>query len=915
MLIRRFVTPCITLIALTTVLAAAPGPLPGGGCGPDWTPTSGGAPGVNGGVWASAMHDDGSGPALYVAGFFFNAGGVPAGGLARWDGSAWSAVGNGIGTGAATNDRVLDMQVFDDGSGNGPELYIGGWFTEVDGLPIEYLAKWDGSTWSAVDTGPGWRVIDLEVYDDGTGSGPALFVGGADSTPPAGTPLERGLARWDGTTWSSLPGHSLFSTRDMTTLDLGSGERLYVSGYLDFGAGSAYRIANWDGTSWELTPGAGSQGIQTMLGYDDGSGPALYVGGNFTTFDGLVANGIARWDGTTWTALGSGLMKSGEAPVISDLVGYDDGSGPELFAVGRFDTAGSSPASNVASWDGTQWAAVGSGLNLWARCLVVDHLSTQASLFAAGDFSAVFGYGNLGANRVARWDGVEWSRLGSGLDGPVLATVLHDDGGGAGNVLYAGGEFTTAGGVELARVGRWDGASWSPVGLGIDGLVYALAVHDDGSGAGDQLYAGGDFFLADGLPASRVARWDGVNWTALGGGLNDKVFALARFDDGSGAGPELYAGGEFTLADGAPAQGIAKWNGVAWQPVGGGLDGVQFPTARAFALYDDGSGAALFVGGQFKTAGGVAARNIARWDGSSWQGLSGGVAGVVHSLAVFADGAGQTLHVGGDFVKADGQTAAHLARWDGSAWAEVGGGLDGSVLAMTVHPGGDEQGPALFVGGEFELAGATPAANLARWNGSTWSATGSGTSYKVEALAGRADASGAVLYVGGRFAVVPDTGDSYLATWAGCEQYESYCSAGISASGCAALLSATGTASASASSGFDLTASAVEGQKDGLFFYGTNGRQANTWGSGTSFVCVVPPRLRGGLLIGSGTPGACDGAFAQDLNARWCATCPKPSHNPGAGAVVQAQLWYRDPQNTSNQTSSMSDAIEFVLAP
>ena len=146
-------------------------------------------------------------------------------------------------------------------------------------------------------------------------------------------------------------------------------------------------------------------------------------------------------------------------------------------------------------------------------------------------------------------------------------------------------------------------------------------------------------------------------------------------------------------------------------------------------------------------------------------------------------------------------------------------------------------------------------------------------------------------------------------------EFAKYCTAGTSSGGCMATLCATGTASASAPSGFTVSAASVEGKKDGLFFYGTSGRQANAWGSGTSFQCVAPPVKRGGLLLGSGTVGSCDGSFSQDLNARWCPTCPKPSHNPGAGAVVQVQLWYRDPFNTSNQTTSLSDALEFVTAP
>ena len=142
-----------------------------------------------------------------------------------------------------------------------------------------------------------------------------------------------------------------------------------------------------------------------------------------------------------------------------------------------------------------------------------------------------------------------------------------------------------------------------------------------------------------------------------------------------------------------------------------------------------------------------------------------------------------------------------------------------------------------------------------------------------------------------------------------------YCTPGTSASGCAAELAAEGTPSASADSGFTLFANYVEGGNSGLFFFGTNGRQANPWGSGTSFQCVAPPVVRAGLLSGTGGNATCDGAFAQDLNALWCTSCPKPGKNPGAGALVQAQLWYRDPFNTSNQTTSLSDAIEFQVAP
>ena len=142
-----------------------------------------------------------------------------------------------------------------------------------------------------------------------------------------------------------------------------------------------------------------------------------------------------------------------------------------------------------------------------------------------------------------------------------------------------------------------------------------------------------------------------------------------------------------------------------------------------------------------------------------------------------------------------------------------------------------------------------------------------------------------------------------------------YCTAGTSAIGCQALVASAGTPSATASSGFVVSAGGLEGQRSGLVFYGVNGRQAQPWGNGTSFQCVVPPVRRSQVLASGGTSGVCNGALSVDLNARWCPTCPKPHHNPGAGAVVQAQAWFRDPFNTSNRTTALSDALELQVQP
>jgi hypothetical protein len=204
----------------------------------------------------------------------------------------------------------------------------------------------------------------------------------------------------------------------------------------------------------------------------------------------------------------------------------------------------------------------------------------------------------------------------------------------------------------------------------------------------------------------------------------------------------------------------------------------------------------------------------------------------------------------------------------------------------------------LFQGGELECC--DPATLLAEWDAYDVSSYFAGG--ETSAVMNASELTDAIAIVASLLRVRTASASSAV----------SYCTAGTSSSGCQALVTASGTPSASSPSGFALMAANVEGAKDGLFFFGANGRQANPWGNGSSYQCVVPPVKRGGLLTGVGIPGACAGSFTQDLNARWTA---KPNQNPGVGALVQAQLWHRDPQNTSNRTTSLSDAVEFLVGP
>jgi hypothetical protein len=277
--------------------------------------------------------------------------------------------------------------------------------------------------------------------------------------------------------------------------------------------------------------------------------------------------------------------------------------------------------------------------------------------------------------------------------------------------------------------------------------VSALAV------SGSDLYAGGVFTNAGGSAANYIAKWNGSSWSALGSGMNSNVSALAV------SGSDLYAGGWFTNAGGSPANYIAKWNGSGWTALGAGMSGGNgfFPPAVvALAV----SGSNLYAGGFFTMAGGSAANYIAKWNGSGWTALGAGMSGgdsvfppAVYELAV----SGSDLYAGGSFTNAGGSAANYIAKWNGSSWSALGSGMGGdsfpSVGALAVS------GSDLYAGGTFTTAGGSAANHIAKWDGSSWTALGSGMNDSVSALA----VSGSDLYAVGRFTTAGGKVSAYVA--------------------------------------------------------------------------------------------------------------------------------------------------------
>jgi len=527
---------------------------------------------------------------------------------------------------------------------------------------------------------------------------------------------------------------------------------------------AANHVAKWDGSGWSAL----SSGIDDLVLSLATSGTNLYAGGFFSVAGGVAATNIARWDGKAWSALGSGMDNDVRALVVS---------GGDVYAGGSFTTAGGRSANHVAKWNGTNWSALGSGVDDQVLALAV---SEGGNVYAGGFFTKA---GGLFAGSIANWNGSSWSPVGSAIDGVVVALAT------SGNDLYAAGYFTAVG-TAGSGVAKWDGSNWTPLGAGMDGSLSTLAV------SGGYLYAGGDFSEvnnADGttVAANRIAKWNGNSWSSFGSGINDFVWRMAT------SGSNVYAGGSFTIAGDSVVNRVAKWDGSRWSRLGFGLNNYYVSALEAsssnlyaggeftFATNADGNvfgvnniarwdgnrwlplgtgvndrvealqtwNGELYAGGYFTSAGSKRANFIAKWNGASWSSVGLGLNDYVWSLAV----SGSNLYVGGGFTVAtniDSTTVPvnRIARWDGTRWSPLGSGLDGSVLSLAVL-GGD-----LYASGYFNGFN-----RVAKWDGNTWSALGSGVNGVVVTLA----TFGNELYAGGYFTVAGGNPANSIAKWDG----------------------------------------------------------------------------------------------------------------------------------------------------
>ncbi len=301
----------------------------------------------------------------------------------------------------------------------------------------------------------------------------------------------------------------------------------------------------------------------------------------------------------------------------------------------------------IAKWSGNGWSRLGGEAN----GEIIAFAVTDDYLYVGGKFTTV---GGITANNIAQWHFVtqSWSALESdgnnGINGPVWALAV------SGNDLYVGGEFTTAGGIPANNIAKWNIAtnSWKPLEKGVNGTVYTIAT------SGNKVYVGGSFTSAGGKQGNNIAKWDGKEWLVLGNGVNHQVNAIAILNR------DVYVGGYFTKAGDVDANAIAKWNIIdkSWSALSSGAkNGVYYYSGIGNVIAMAANDRAVYVGGTFNQAGDQSANNIAKWDPSnnSWSPLGSGVSSQVFAIAArYKD-----VYVGGGFRYAGDKRSDRFAIW------------------------------------------------------------------------------------------------------------------------------------------------------------------------------------------------------------------------------------------------------------
>jgi hypothetical protein len=307
---------------------------------------------------------------------------------------------------------------------------------------------------------------------------------------------------------------------------------LYVAGMVDSMGKSWTNIIKYNGLNWNVigqTNGKFWGETIRCLALYNGS---IIAGGYFNLIDEVPVNGIARWDGNQWHAMGTGV--GGSAPHIEAIIVYNN----TLYIGGTFTNCSGVAAAGIAMWNESaqKWYPVGTvpPVPRSAKVGIYSFAIYNNELYCGGTYdqdSAIIG----------RLENNIWMQVGGGIKGQgiVKSMVAYN------NKLVVGGHFNRPGDSYIPNVAFWNGSNWSQfLTLDTNAWVYGMCV------IGNLLYLSGNI----NSPSHHIVSYPNnqfINHTC-----NDQIWALTNYPVGSS---NLVAAGWMTQVDTLHVKHIAMW--------------------------------------------------------------------------------------------------------------------------------------------------------------------------------------------------------------------------------------------------------------------------------------------------------------------------------------------------------------------
>ena len=668
-----------------------------------------------------------AGSYLYICGNFTTAGSVSANNVARWSGSAWSAVGSGAiaGAGGIGCEKIVSY---------GTDIYLAGQFSSVGGVTANRIAKWDGSAWSAVGNGPNGAITQLLVVSDSEiyAAGPSItgkvsrwspltngssWVNGVFSLTTDvsamakfGSDIYFGIYAAGGKYLKLKIGTQTYlvdapyNPNGRLSHLLTDGENLYAAGQMTaVGSTLTGKVAKWAGSSWSgFDPSDITGSIHEVVR----DGDNVYIGGEFL-LKGTMRN-FAKWDGSAWSDLGSAIYSSDN---IVEAIAVD---GSNVYIGGALSRVGGVQGS-LFKWNGSAWSDVGNSQGEYFSN-INDLVATDGKLYVA-----------TGPDNIRCWDGSSWSLVGGGIGGSALAIAVN------GNEVYVGGQFDNVGGTPSSPIA---GATIAQNSVGITtGGFLNIGYGSDPYENGNQ-----NFITSGSGPNALMANSVKMYWVYSVGMDNNSTPLSAKLNVSLCVGmvqiatKEVIISGTFDgwkevtftepaflqpnnpyriMVEVAEVGAAASTSGTPsfeWKcasgSVAGDVGGTALPSGLTFIVYSDASGVARYSG-------------IAKWNGTTWDTLDNGLTwdGWDLSQTAFISDIQivvPDVYVLGSFNCAGNSPTAleGTARWDGTAWHAIGSGSPGytpttNQLALYAVSSNE-----VYTGGNTSLL---------KYDGSSWS--------------------------------------------------------------------------------------------------------------------------------------------------------------------------------------------------